>query len=110
LVFYSKQTPLNISKLSHLELQFQQYYLGKRYSVNKKIARNRKFHGIGQESEKSLKSQISLVSLSQKSGSLALDVTRCWRQMVHLDNQWWWGRGNISKYLWTICREIPPLL
>jgi len=65
--FYSKQTPLNIFKLLHFELQLQQYYLGKRYSVNKKIARKREFHGIGQEVEKSLKNQISLVSLSQKS-------------------------------------------
>jgi len=47
LVFYSKQTPLNISKLSHFELQSQQYYLGIIYSFNKKIARNREFHGIG---------------------------------------------------------------
>jgi hypothetical protein len=52
LVFYAKQTPLNISKLSHFELQSQQYYLGKRYSVNKKIARNREFHGIGQKHRK----------------------------------------------------------
>jgi len=41
--------------------------LGRRYSVNKKIAKNREFHGIGKEVEKSLKNQISLVSLSQKS-------------------------------------------
>jgi hypothetical protein len=67
LAFYSKQTPLNIFKLSHFELQSQQYYLGKRYSVNKEIARNREFYGIGQEVEKSFKNQISLASLSQKS-------------------------------------------
>jgi hypothetical protein len=51
--------------------------LGKRYSVNKKIARNREFHGIGQKVEKSLKNQISLASFSNKSGYLSKDVIIC---------------------------------
>jgi hypothetical protein len=42
----------------------------KRYGVSWEIARNWEFHGIGQEVEKSLKNQISLVSLSKSQTSL----------------------------------------
>jgi hypothetical protein len=48
--------------------------VGKRYSVNKEIARNRKFHGIGQEVEKSHKKRSILTTSGGWAGEISLNI------------------------------------